>query len=237
VTPSRSYIVWFSQRVGSTLLAQALEDTGVAGRPREWLTDHAGAGLLAMYGVRDAAALRDALWREGTTPNGVFGAKYGPTPAGLAATTALFATLDPTAPWAAVFPRCQHVFMTRRDKLRLAVSWWRAIQSGVWHRPNGEAPPASPLDLVDRYDRIAIDHLIREAGEREAAIHDQLAQWGVVPHTIVYEDLIARFEPTVREVLAFLELPAPAAIPAPAFAPLADAVSETWVERYRSGLA
>jgi LPS sulfotransferase NodH len=35
--PTRSYLIWFSQRVGSTMLTQALEDTGVAGRPREWL--------------------------------------------------------------------------------------------------------------------------------------------------------------------------------------------------------
>jgi len=196
-----------------------------------------------MYGVPDAAALRDTLWRAGTTPNGVFGAKYSITEPRHGQITALFATLDASAPWAAVFPRCQHVVMTRRDKLRLAVSWWRAIQSGEWHRPDrdaptvvaGQSPPAPPPDLVERYDRSAVDALIREAGEREAAIHDQLARWGAVPHTIVYEDLIGRFEPTLRELLAFLDLPAPSVLPAPAFAPLADAVSETWVERHHSG--
>jgi LPS sulfotransferase NodH len=75
--PRQSYLIWFSQRVGSTMLTQALEDIGVAGRPREWLEDPAGHGLPAKYGVPDALQLRDFLWREAATPNGVMGAKYG----------------------------------------------------------------------------------------------------------------------------------------------------------------
>ena len=61
MTPVRSYIVWFSQRVGSTLLAQALADTGVAGTPREWLETATVADVLAMHDAT-AEELRDAAW-------------------------------------------------------------------------------------------------------------------------------------------------------------------------------
>ena len=67
--PRQSYLIWFSQRVGSTMLTQALEDSGIAGRPREWLEDPAGRGLAAKYGVRDAMQLRDFFWREAATPS------------------------------------------------------------------------------------------------------------------------------------------------------------------------
>src|SRR3954470_20809172 len=72
--PIRSYVIWFSQRVGSTLLTQALEDTGIAGRPREWL-NVAGGDLLGHYQVGTSLELRDRLWREARTDNGVIGVK------------------------------------------------------------------------------------------------------------------------------------------------------------------
>ena len=49
--------------------------------------------------------------------------------------------------------------------------------------------------------------------------------------TIVYEDFIARYDDTVRDVLAFVGAPA-APIPAPSYARLADDVSDRWYARY-----
>lgn len=238
---AQSYVIWFSQRVGSTLLTQTLEDLGIAGRPREWFEADSVASLLAKHDVTDGRGLRDSLWREATTSNGVLGLKYGMRAAFHAELVALLGN------WNAVFPNCRHVFMTRRDKLRLAVSWWRAIQSGEWHRPartaatvidgtEGRAPrPRTPPDLVDRYDRNAIQHLLAETAVREADIQAELAHLGAVPFTIVYEDLIARYEPTVRALLDFLDIPGRegVAIPPPAFAPIADEVSDAWCRRYR----
>ena len=232
VAPVRSYIIWFTQRVGSTLLTQALEDTGVAGRPREWFNGPLG----------DGAALRDTLWCEATTTNGVLGVKYGMTPELHAEITvklqAVTGCADERTAWAAVFPACKHVFMTRRDRVRLAISWWRAIQSQDWHRPTREGtalgvrPPRTAAPIA--YDRNAIDHLLREIDEREAAIHDVLRRWDVQPHTMVYEDFIASYEDTVRGVLDLLEIPGARSlpVPAPSFARLADELSEQWYERY-----
>jgi LPS sulfotransferase NodH len=248
--PVRSYCVWFSQRVGSTLLTQTLEDTGLAGRPREWL--NAGtAGMLAAYGVSNALELRDELWRKATTDNGIIGVKYGMTEGLHRELTSLFAGavaggVDPDGrkAWEAFFPDCKHVFMTRRNKVRLAVSWWRAIQSEEWHRPNRSSPrtvvgdrvqKASPADLIDRYSFDAIQHLLAEASLREMDMQEQFDRWGIVPHTVVYEDFIASYEPTVRGVLDYLQIPDRQGIPIPtaAFDPLADEISEAWAQRFR----
>jgi trehalose 2-sulfotransferase len=248
IAPRQSYLIWFSQRVGSTMLTQALEDIGIAGRPREWLEHPAGVGLPAKYGVADAGQLREYLWREAVTPNGVMGTKYGMSTAAHQALTALFAGVIPGVDdpdgrqaWAAVYPACQHVYMTRRNKLRLAISWLRAIRSHEWHRPTragtvlGEPPPpAAVIDVPDAYDYASIEYLLVEANHAEADMQDQFDRWGVVPHTIVYEDLVADYEPTVRRLLDFLELPGRAgiAIPAPSFDRLADATSEEWYQRF-----
>ena len=252
--PTQSYVIWFSQRVGSTVLTQALEDLGVAGRPREWLNDD-GAGLYAKFGVADGPELRHALWRAGTGANGVLGVKYGMSAEihrdVMAAFAGVVADGDPdrdgSRTWSAVFPRCRHVFMTRRDKLRLAVSWWRAIKSGEWHRPGraaptvvdgpaGRTPPPPPASVADRYDAGAIAELIVEAAVREADIQAQLGAAGASCRTrMVYEDLIARWEPTVRALLDVLDIPGRrgVAIPPPAFARMADELSDAWVERFR----
>jgi LPS sulfotransferase NodH len=251
VVPRQSYLVWFSQRVGSTMLTQALEDTGIAGRPREWLEDPAGQGLAAKYGVVDAVQLRYFLWREAASPNGVMGAKYGMRADAHRELTTLFAAVIPGVvdpdgrkAWAAFFPACKHVFMTRRNKLRLAVSWLRAIRSQEWHRPNradtvlGEAPPrTSADDVIDSYDHDILERLLIEANQREADMQDQFDRWGVVPYTVVYEDLVADYEATVRHLLDFLEIPrrADVAIPRPAFDRLADEAAEDWYQRFRRG--
>lgn len=256
--PKQSYLIWFSQRVGSTVLTQCLEDTGIAGRPREWLNDAVGAGVLAKHGVENAFELRDVLWRDATTANGVIGLKYGMQARLHRELTSLFAAVIPNVPdpegrkaWDAFFPSCRHVFMTRRNKLRLAVSWWRAIRSGDWHRPSrteptvvdgptGRAPwKTPPADLAGHYDARAIEHLMIEADLREADMQEQFDRWGLVPHTIVYEDFIARYEPGVRELLDFLHIPGreDIAIPPLAFDQLADEVSDEWCRRYRSDRA
>jgi trehalose 2-sulfotransferase len=148
--------------------------------------------------------------------------------------------------WAALFPACKHVFMTRRNKVRLAVSWWRAIRSGEWHRPGRPAPtvvdppsghaerPKLPQDVVDLYDYNALAHLFAEASLREAAMQNLFDRWRVIPYTIVYEDLIAAYEPTMRGLLDFLEIPDrhTIEIPAPAFEQLADEISNAWTERF-----
>jgi len=249
--PTRSYCIWFTQRVGSTLLTQALEDIGIAGRPREWLNFASTTDMLAAYGVSNALALRDELWRRATTDNGVLGVKYGMTEGLHRDLTALFASavpgaLDPDGrrAWEAYFPDCKHVFMTRRNKVRLAVSWWRAIESEEWHRPNrssrptvaGEAAKRAPLaDLIDQYSYDAIEHLFVEANLREVDMQEQFDRWGIAPHTVVYEDFIARYEPTVRAVLDYLQIPdrQGVTIPPAAFDQLADEISEEWTQRFR----
>jgi len=237
VEPELSYTIWFSQRTGSTLLCQALESTGIAGRPREWLLE---GDLLERYGARDHAELRETLWEMGSTSNGVFGLKvsfYEPH------VSEVLETLGAASPgsqgsatraqiWHAAFPRCRHIFMTRRNKVRLAVSWWKAIKTGEWHRKAGH--PSRAVDLEEAYSFDAINHLCCESVMREAGIQAFLSEAGVAPLTIVYEDFIEEYEATVLTVLKYLGLETGSVnVAAPAYQQMADDVSEAWVQRFR----
>lgn len=232
------YTIWFSQRTGSTWLCDALGATGIAGRPGELLHAAEPERLCEHYDAPSAAALVAALRRLGSTPNGVFGIKqgfsephFGQVIALLVEGTASGGT-SRLAVWEHAFPNHRHVFMTRRNKVRLAVSWWRAIQTGEWHRRQGETQRQE--DLEDRYDFHAIDHLLSECVLREAGIQELLAEGGVAPLTVAYEDLVANPPAELRRMLAFLGLDGgPGVGFRSGLVRIADPVSEAWVQRFR----
>ncbi|MEM7134537.1 MAG: Stf0 family sulfotransferase [Chloroflexota bacterium] len=238
--PNLSYTIWFSQRTGSTLLCKALEETGIAGKPNEWLNVPGEPDLLVHYQVDTHAELQDYLWQLGSTSNGVFGLKFGFSEPRV--THHLDALRQfPDCPhdansrviiWHHAFPNSRHIFMTRRNKIRQAVSWWKAIKTQEWHRENG-ATEAKP-DLGDAYRFEAIDHLYDECSMREAGIQAFFSEGGIVPLTIVYEDFIETYSETIRQMLDFLGLDdKTVTIPSPYYVKLADEISEEWVQRFR----
>lgn len=235
--PSRSYTIWFSQRTGSTLLTEALEALGIAGIPHEWLLE------LKDYPASDPAELQKHLWKIGSTANGIFGLKHSFYEPRFSQLIEVFRQF-PICPsdeknrariWEYAFPNHRHIFMTRRNKVRLAVSWWKAIMGQEWHRRAGESPKS--VDLTDAYSFDAIHHLYRECSMREAGIQEFFSEGGIVPLTIVYEDFIMEYEKTVRKILDYLELDRTnIEIPAPSLAPTADSIAEEWTQRFREEL-
>jgi len=235
--PGLSYTIWFSQRTGSTLLTETLEATGIAGKPHEWLLE------LKDYTSSSPAELQQVLWKSGSTANGIFGLKHSFCEPHFGQWIEIFCRF-PKCPsseknrariWEHAFPNHRHIFMTRRNKVRLAVSWWRAIKSQEWHRRAGESPKS--VDHAGAYSFDAIHQLFRECAMREAGIQELFSEGHVVPLTIVYEDFIQEYEKTLRKALEYLELdPNNVEIPVPALAPTADSISEAWVQRFREEL-
>ncbi|GFZ76023.1 hypothetical protein GCM10008018_21810 [Paenibacillus marchantiophytorum] len=225
--PKRCYTIWFAQRTGSTLLYKALESTGVAGVPREWMND-LDPKVINIQQIQ-------RIWGEGTTPNGVFGMKCSLNQVWieiLQKELQLPQGLSRPRIWESAFPECKHIYMTRRNKVRLAVSWWRAIVSGEWHRVHGEKPQQE--DIIDNYNFNAINHLLVECNFREAAMEDFFSEEDIVPLTIVYEDFVQKYETTVRQVLDYLSIPAEEVdVAPPFFDQIADDVAESWVQRFR----
>jgi trehalose 2-sulfotransferase len=173
----------------------------------------------------------------GTTANGVFGAKIMSTYVdGLAA--GLAGALGDRAPaatpdlLAAVFPRLRYIFLVREDKVRQAVSLWRAIQTWQWRED--EPGGAESGEGVLRYSFAALDHLRARLQAEEDWWRRYFADAGVAPLTIAYEDLAHGHDEAVRAVLRHLEIPFEdgGTLPSPTMRPQADALSRDWAERY-----
>lgn len=243
--PKISYTIWFSQRNGSTLLCEGLKSTGIAGKPAELLELPPDTSLLDYYQVPHYAALQDKLWQLGITPNGVFGIKANAPRKEKDPITEQLARipgLEEAAPihyavWENAFPNVKHIFLTRRNKIRQAVSWWKAIVTQQWHLGKGEHRNTNNKQLDQHYNFEAIRHLLLEISLRESKIQAFLEEGNIVPLTLVYEDFIKQYQQTIHQVIAFLGIAQTEySINEPHYEQLADELSDEWVERFRADL-
>jgi LPS sulfotransferase NodH len=236
VKPSLCYWLCATPRSGSTALCHALAATAVAGGPGEHLSLQNRERALAEFGGRSFPELLEHVRQATTTPNGVFGLKvmgggYLESLLGEVQSLRCDASLAETL--ADAFPELRLVFLTRRNKVRQAVSHWRAIQSDLWHLPRDGRTKPPPEDAY-RFE--AIDTLVHDIVMREAAWQGFFDQIERQPLTIAYEDFAAAPEAVIRQVLHYLGLE-----PDPGWRlgelplrPIADMLSESWAQRYRS---
>jgi LPS sulfotransferase NodH len=244
----RSYILCASPRTGSTLLCDLLASTGVAGRPDSFFRRQSVSWWAAHLGVPDpsASAQPDAHRRflkavlaEGRGSTGIFGLRL------MQETVAdLSARLGPLYPDlqgdAARFDRAfgptLYIHLSRPDKVAQAISFARAVQSGLWHRaPDGTeierlSPPETP-----KYDAKLLRRLVGDFEAFDAAWTLCFARQGIAPLHVSYDDLSAGPSLVLAEILERLGLdPALASGVTPGVARLADDVSLDWHRRYRA---
>ena len=270
--PKTSYLVCATPRSGSTLLCEALTNTGIAGRPREYfegLKDtglprrpkeyFAGLGnsviteLLGDYFRLDDNPTQLELWgtssyadhlarviEEGTTPNGVFGAKlmWGYFDDFISNLRQIPAYREMAVPHllSTIFPNLHYIWVTRQDKVRQAVSLWKAIQTSTWRLDESalskDQSPLPQRKLIFHFE--AIDHLVQQIVAHEIAWREHFDAYGVQPFTVVYEELTVAYEATALNILRYLHIPIPENL---MFAERrlkrqADTLSEEWVQRY-----
>ena len=245
--PHTTYRIWFTPRTGSTLLCKGLESTGLAGKPHEAFNVEHGKTLFDMHEVNNYEDLKNKLWQEGSSSNGVFGLKhsfYKKRWDILMQEMIQMRQVQPSsninheAIWADLFPNCKHIYLTRRNKVRQAVSWWKAIQDNTWHIEAGQNKQQNSDEFYDKnYNFDALSHLFKEATLRECAIQSYFKQHHIQPLTIVYEDYIENFEASIRQIVEYLDVDS-ASIPVGEFfySPTANQKSEGWVQRFRADL-
>ena len=224
---TRSYVICATPRSGSELLCEALRLTGVAGVPHEYLRRWVGKDTP----LPPVTAL-EQIYREGTTGNGVFGIKVmweQLDPLCRALSGAIGVTdSTPLETLAAAWPNLQWVHLSRRDTIRQAVSWSKAIRTGDWGtEPEPAAPPV--------YDAAEIDWCHRMVVEQERTWDLAFRSARIVPHRVVYEHLATEYEDTVGALLRFLNLPQPDQLvfEGRVLQQQSDPINEEWVDRFR----
>jgi LPS sulfotransferase NodH len=236
--PQTTYLIFFTPRSGSYLLCEALTTSGLAGFPAEYFGANQADRLAKSWGVTGQSDYLGTLFRRRSTANGVFGVKVTWRHFGVFVDRSRdiehCRALPPAVLASALLPNLRYVWLTRRDKLRQAISYSRALQTGVW---NVTGP-----DVVERpapqYDRASITKLLHATRDDEARIREYLSANGIKPLTIVYEEFVSRYDATCRDVLQYVGVqPAnDVLMPSPALTQQRDALTEEWVQRYEEDM-
>ncbi|MET0685147.1 MAG: Stf0 family sulfotransferase [Solirubrobacteraceae bacterium] len=236
---------------------EALRHSGVPRRPHEYFDPERHANIIERLAFREMPdgpmPEPSPLWQpdayerylewtleQGTTPNGVFGAKLMWGYLGDFATLLRGIEGNAGRPvpelLARSFPGLRYVQITREDKVRQAVSLWKAVQTQAWRQDGGGAAgeKAEPV-----FSFRAINFLVRQLTAHDASWDAYFLGLGVESLKVTYEELAADPDPVIRRVLAHVgaEVPADLRIDAPKLQVQADARSEEWVQRVHDHLA
>jgi LPS sulfotransferase NodH len=217
-----------------------MRNTRLAGWPEEYFWRDDEPFWRERWNVSSFVDYLDRAFEQGSTPNGVFGAKvmmgggYFEHFVSNLVQLPQYKDQDIRVPdlISRTFPNLHHIWVTRRNKVRQAVSWWKAAQTWVWASTEDEPPD---LGKAPEFKFEAIDHLVQEVVLREASWQEYFAACGISPFVVVYEDLVSAYEDTALQALDYLGIPVP---PDLVFGERklkkqADELSEEWVMRYR----
>jgi LPS sulfotransferase NodH len=199
---------------------------------RDDLTPPVAPAYSSLEGITDYREHLERTWVAGSTDNGVFAAKLMFNQLrelrALAGALPAYSGLDEGELLAALFSDPTYIWVTRRDKVRQAVSLWKALQNRRWR--GGEEGGRAQLQY--RYD--GIDHLVSLFEADDAGWRAHFSRYGITPLEIGYEDDLTRDpESTVRAALDWIGVSAPPGwrLDAP-MVRQADALSEEWVASY-----
>jgi LPS sulfotransferase NodH len=230
---------------------EALRRSGLPRRPHEYFDPARHANIverLAFREMPDGMAEPSPLWHpetydqylawalaQGTTANGVFGAKLmwgylGDFAELLRGIEGMGGRPLPEL-LARAFPGLRYIQITRENKVRQAVSLWKAVQTQAWKREAGEEvrPAVEPV-----FSFRAINYLVRQLTAHDASWEAYFLGLGHEPLKLTYEELAQGTEEVVARVLEHLGIPVPPdhALEVPRLSVQADEVSEEWVRRF-----
>lgn len=235
--PHTCYLVCGTPRSGSSLLCEALANTGIAGRPEEYFQPANEIIWKKRWGTSTYADYLAHTIEQCTTPNGVFSVKmmWGyfdhflhhlyQMPDYKKRKMPVHAMLQ------GVFPNLHYIWIRRRDIVRQAVSQAKALQTNQWvvREEHSRLVPHKPA-----FSFMQIDFLVQEIQAHNAAWQRFFSEHHIQPLVIVYEDFVTQYEETVSATLQRLGVPGAEALEV---APVsmkkqADGQSEQWVQRY-----
>lgn len=195
------YVILSQVRTGGTFLCEALQRSGHAGLPFEYLNPASVKIIAKRIGAGNAIGLQrliGALEARRTGANGVFGIQLH-----IEQLSGSLKSLDNIKRWLQRSDRI--VMLYRRDKLAQAVSLERSLQSTAWHQSAGETGERNPAEW--RIDPWAIARHVANLGQQEQIIRVALEDFPGRMMELTYEELDTGFDSAWPRISGFLDIP------------------------------
>jgi LPS sulfotransferase NodH len=181
--PPVRYVLASTPRSGSNMLARALWHTGVAGFAEDYFADEYVLDYFERWGFAagDQESMIECYVRKlmtvRTSPNGVFGVKVH---------ARQLPHLEIDLHDLLLSPR--YIWIQRRDRLRQAISYSLAEQTGAWIL-DGTYLPLRERVAEPRYSYADIRRHLLLLDRDVAAWEEYFDRRNLNPHVVVYEDL------------------------------------------------
>jgi len=246
---------------------EALRHSGRPRRPEEYFLGVEDQSIRDHLGERSVGSdpqPRSPLWSRaaydrylewafetGTTENGVFGAKlmwnYFGEFVSLLRNVPEYRDVPLAELMPAVFPDLTFVRVVRANKVRQAVSLWKAVQTATWREDQASAKAASVEEdgappyrsFVEahrpqlRFHYKAIDHLLEQLLIEEASWDAFFEHSGIEPILVLYENFAADYETSTLNLLERLDLTCPEDFEfEPRMKKQSDKINDDWTKRY-----
>lgn len=244
VFQNATYIICTNPRSGSWLLTEGLASTQLAGNPREWFNTLEEQQQRAVWRMEHPSDLSFESYlrlviAKSMSQNRISGIKlhyyqFAELPQSVEGIASLCG-LTPAQLLSTLFPNARFIWLTRRDKVRQAISLELAFQTDRWwsvegthqHRDQQDAP--SP-----HFDPHAIAHKEARLLENDASWRAYFEENCISPFTIYYEDLIANYPKTIAAILKWLGVydADTITVPETRLKRQSNALNEEWVTRY-----
>jgi trehalose 2-sulfotransferase len=231
----KAYVIAATPRSGSFYLSELLWNTGICGRPSEYVRIEDVELWQGLHGCKSYNEYLHFYLIQGWTRNGVFGAKLMWEQLVRLAEDLLCKdnlTDNKIADGISyAFDDCKYVVLRREDKLRQAISYYRALSTNKWHKTIEDLPEAhQPIE----FDANRIDSLKADILAQEQRWQMYLSEVGAKYITVTYEDVQIKPEKCISTILDFLEIPGDRKLVPGQLLRQADAVTERWVQIYEN---
>jgi LPS sulfotransferase NodH len=228
-------VICSSPRTGSGLLGSALWSTGLCGRPDEYLAPATRRDYEGTWGCRTDREYAEQVVSYATTPNGVLSLKVHRSQVQRAdwlAHGSVVRGRGSADPFLALAPIVHFVWVSRRDKVRQAVSLYVAEKTGRY-RQLGERSALATASID--FDEEGIHRLVDQIEGWEQSWQRYFDSLGVGPLRIWYEDHLEHaYAETTRRVLETIGVEVPREFTVTTeYRKQSDDRSEMLVRRYR----
>lgn len=179
----RKYLVLSTPRVGSTLLARRLEETGLLGRPEEWFNPEFINAILKVMNREnlDIDQYVEMILRATATPNGIFGVNIHVHQY----THLLGQNMD------LLRLGFDHIYwLQRRDKIKQAYSWCKGFKTQCWsksHEREAGFPDGMTVDIKPREVAEFLQYICKDREYYENEIRPRVR----VDREFFYLDIVA----------------------------------------------
>ncbi|HZS48869.1 MAG TPA: Stf0 family sulfotransferase [Blastocatellia bacterium] len=220
--PLRTFVLCSHTRSGSTLLSEAMHQAGGMGCPVEYFHFGFQPTLENMWGADGLDSYIRAIYKHRTDPSGSLGIKIfwmdvldlcvARYPEEKEAINTELEDRPEVADrvyglvrniFADIFPNPQYIFLTRRDRLRHAISSLISGQVRIYRDISGATKPAPAGEPTYDYD--AILNRIRYYAYCDARWNEFFESAGIKPHRVTYEELAVDYTTTVKNMLVAMD--------------------------------